>query len=81
MKPNTDYEKIAKEIVEEDGNSASIMAASAWFIRKGYIKRIKPCTYSPFLLRKTPIITSIRNVDWVESGMSPYMMKYLSVPK
>ena len=78
MKPDTDHEKISKEIIEESGNSASITSASAWFVRKWYIKWIMPCSYSPFLLKKMPIITSIRNVDWIETGKPPYKLTYLT---
>lgn len=81
MRPTTDVDKIAKEIIDEDGNSAGIMAAANWFIKKGYIKGIKPCTYSPRLLRTTPIITSLRNVDWQITGTSPYKLTYLKEKK
>ena len=80
MRPTTDVDKIAKEIIEEDGNSAGIMSAVKWFVKKWYIKGVRPCTYSPRLLRTTPIITSIRNVDWHITGTT-YKLTYLKEKK
>lgn len=57
MNPTIDYQKIAKEIIDEDGNALTLQRASNWFIKKGYIRGIRPVKYSPFLLKKQPLLT------------------------
>jgi hypothetical protein len=34
MKPDIDYKKIEKELLEEDGNSFTLKIAERWFVRK-----------------------------------------------
>lgn len=76
MKPDTDYQKISKEILAEDWNSMWIMRATNWFVKKGYIKWIQKCKYVPFLIKKQPIITSLYSVDWSETWKAPYKLTY-----
>lgn len=72
-----DHEKIAREIIEEDWNSASLMNAKAWFIKKWYIKWLTRVSYSPIILIRKPIITSFRGVDWWKTMIAPYKMQFL----
>lgn len=74
---DVDYEKIAHEIIEETWNSASLMNAKAWFIKKWYIKNMTRVAYSPIILIKKPIITSFRGVDWVNTRIAPYKIQFL----
>lgn len=76
IKPDTDYIKIAKEIIDEEWNSISIMNASAWFIKKWYIKGIRRVKYTPFMSKKNPIITSIRWTDWNKTRIAPFMLTF-----
>jgi hypothetical protein len=76
MRPDTDHAKIARELIEEDGNSFTLQIASKWFVKKWYIKGIRPCTYSTILLKRQPIITWFTNFDWEVSGKPPYKMTF-----
>lgn len=74
--PHLDHARIAKELIDEDWNSFTLKIAEKWFIKKGYMKWLRRCTYSPFLLRKQPIITGFTNVNWAVTGSAPYMLTY-----
>lgn len=75
MKNGLDYEKIARELIEEDRNEMTIKRASEWFIKKWYIKWIEKTTYSKFFLKHKPLITQIFNADWLASGKPPYQLQ------
>jgi len=76
MKPDTDYVKIGNELISEKWNELTLQIASKWFIKKGYIKSLDPCGYSPFILKKKPIITWASNVDWIKTWQPPYMLTF-----
>lgn len=76
MKPDIDYTRIAQELIDEKGNEFTLMRASKWFIKKGYIKDFKECKYSQFILRKKPIITGLTDGDWQKANISPYVLEY-----
>lgn len=76
MKPDIDYKKIEKELLEEDWNSFTLKIAEKWFVKKWYIKWLRKCTYSPLLLKKQPIITWVTNLDWWRTWKPPYMLTF-----
>ena len=76
MKPEIDHESLLKEVLADKSCHFTYQRASAWFVRKWLIKWIRRCTYSPFLLKKQPILTGLVNVDWKLTGSSPYALKF-----
>ena len=72
MNPNIDHEKIARELNEDPAGLLTPTKASKWYVDRGYIKWIKFCTLSPFLIKKQPIITGLTGVDWKKTGTAPY---------
>lgn len=81
MNPSIDYRKISRELIEEDGNSFTFQRAYKWFIKKWYIKDVQECTYSPFVLKKQPIICRLNSVDWATTGKPPYMLSFSNVQR
>ena len=78
MKEWVDHVKIARELIEEGGNSLTMGIAAAWFIRKGYISWIRKASYSASLLKRQPIIAQFFNVDWQKVKVLPYYIQYYS---
>jgi len=76
MKPDIDHEAILKEVLQVKSAHLTYQRASAWFIKKWLIKWIKPVKYSPFLAKKTPILTGVTNADWKVTGSPPYVLKF-----
>lgn len=76
MKDWVDYKKIAMELIAEKGNELSIRAASNWFIRKKYIKWIRKASYKKSLMKRQPLITSLKNVNWENTNKPPYILNY-----
>ena len=73
---DVDYEKIAKELIEEDGNELTLQRAEQWFIKKWYIKGLKKVKYSPFLSKKIPIVTKLTNVNWKVTSQKPFFIQF-----
>lgn len=76
MKPDIDHESILKEVLKDKSAHLTYQRASAWFQARGLIKWIKPVKYSPFLAKKTPILTGVTNADWKLTGSPPYVLKF-----
>lgn len=72
MNPSIDYAKIASELQEDHAWLLTPPRALNWFKSRGYIKWIKYCTLSPFIIKKQPIITGLTGVDWQKTGTAPY---------
>ena len=76
MKPDIDYKAIEKRLIEEDWNSFTFFIAYKWFIKEWYIRWVRKVKYSPFLAKRTPIITGVTNTDWKATGSPPYVLKF-----
>lgn len=68
MRDWVDYDKIAKELIEEKGNELTIRIGAKWFVDKGYIKWVRPASYIEAFLKRQPLITQFYNVNWKETG-------------
>lgn len=74
--PDIDLPKIIEEITTNKASAFTFQMSAKFFRERGYIKGIQACGYSPFLLKKTPIVMRVFNVDWSETGKAPYNLTY-----
>ena len=75
-RPDIDIPKIIEEITNSKASAFTFQMSAKFFRERGYIKGIQACGYSPFLLKKTPIVMRVFNVDWSETGKPPYNLTY-----
>lgn len=76
MRPEIDEQSLLKELTQDKSYNTSYMNAVKFFQKKWLIKWIKPVIYSPFVLKKQPIITWFSWVDWNETNKPPYKVKF-----
>lgn len=76
MKDGVDYQRIAKELINEKWNELTMKRAGEWFMKKWYIKAIRKASYSKPLMMRQPLITQVFNVNWIETNKSPYTLVF-----
>lgn len=76
MKDGVDYQRIAKELIDEKWNELTMNRAGEWFVKKGYIKAIRKASYSKPLMMRQPLITQLFNVNWAETNKPPYTLVF-----
>ena len=76
MRPEIDHVSLLAEVLKAKEAHLTYQRAAAWFQKKWLIKWIKPVKYSPFLLKKQPLLTWLVNVDWNTTKQSPYQLAF-----
>lgn len=76
MKPEIDHVTLLQEVLLAKESHLTYQRAAAWFQKKWLIKWIKPVKYSPFILRKQPLLTWLVNVDWNKTAEIPYNLTF-----
>ena len=74
--PDLDIKPLLEEVNRNPKIRATYASMEKWLISKWIIKWLRPCTYSPFLQLREPILTGASGVLWEEVGKPRYTLVF-----